>query len=86
MQIPTMTEMTQSFNAAYAAQNERALAAGRQLTDWQLAQARALETSTKTAVQLSFSAMEQAISASYEMNRLFFAAFAPPKAEEKAQA
>ncbi len=82
MQTPTMNEMAQSFRDAYGLQSERMLSMGRQMTDWQLAQMKAMEASTKTAVQVSFAAMEQAVSATYEMNRLFFAAFTPPKAED----
>lgn len=86
MQNPTMNEMAQGFRDAYAAQSERMVTVGRQLTDWQIAQLKAVESGMTTAMHMSFVAMEQAMAAGFEMNRMMLGAFAPQKAEDKAQA
>lgn len=76
-------DLSSTFQSNVAAQGERVLAMNKQWMDWQLAQMKAVESGMRTAVTTSFSAAEQAMNATYEMNRLFFAAFAP-KAEAKA--
>lgn len=86
MQNPTMNELNDGFREAFSVQGERMLAMNRQWTDWQIAQVKAMETSVRTALHASFTAAEQMLTASHEMNRLVFGAFTPPKAQDKAQA
>lgn len=76
-------DLSSTFQSTVATQGERVLAMNKQWMDWQISQMKAVETGMRTAMTTSFSAMEAAMTASYDMNRLMFGAFAP-KAEAKA--
>lgn len=74
-------ELNQSLRDAFSAWSDRSLAVGKQMTDWQLAQVKAVQANSNAALNASFSAMEQGISLAFELSRISLGAFAPVKTE-----
>lgn len=80
MQTPTMTELNETLRENLAAQSEQLLSMGKELSEWQIARAKAVESNLSTAMRLGFSAFEQSVSAGFEMNRILISAFTPARA------
>lgn len=79
-----MSPMPNPFLAPLRDLGERALAANRQLGDWQIAQAKLAEKQATTFLELSRAGLDASIAASNAMGKTLLDAFVPAPSETKA--